>query len=109
MHFSNLGFITPPKYLDAFLPNALKVAIGQLRISSHQLEIDNGRTNRVSREERICRLCHIEIEDEYRFTCKCPTYVEIMAKYRDILGSSPTLPKLLDMLDVKKLGRATKC
>ena len=46
MHFSELGFIQPkPKYLDMFLPNALRVAIGQLRVSSHQLEIENGHAN----------------------------------------------------------------
>ena len=61
MHFSKLGFITRPKYLDTFLPNALRVAIGQHRILSHQLEIVNGRTNGVPREERICRSCHIEV------------------------------------------------
>ena len=80
------------------------MAIGQLRISSHQLEIENGRTNRVPREERLCRLCYIEIEDEY-FTCKSPTYAEIRAKYQDILGPSPTLSKLLDTPDIKRLGR----
>ena len=81
------------------------MAIGQLRISSHQLEIENGRANRVPREERLCRLCHIEIEDEYHFTCKCPTYAEIRAEYQDILGPSPTLSKLLDTPSVKRLGR----
>ena len=105
MHFSQLGFITRPKYLDTFLSNALRVAIGQLRTSSHQLEIENGRTNRVPREERLCRLCYIEIEDEYHFTCKCPTYAEIRAKYQDILGPSPTLSKVLDTPDIKRLGR----
>ena len=39
-----------------FLQNALRVATGQLRISSHQLEIENGRANGVPREERICRI-----------------------------------------------------
>ena len=105
MHFSKLGFITQPRYLNAFLSNALRAAIGQLRISSHQLEIENGWANRVSREERLCRLCHIEIEDEYHFTCKCPTYAEIRAEYQDILGPSPTLSKLLDTPNVKRLGR----
>ena len=89
MHFSHLGFITRPKYLDTFLSNALRVAIGQLKISSHQLEIENNRTDRVLREERIFRLYHIEIEDEYHFICKYPTYTEIRAKYQDILGRSP--------------------
>ena len=68
MHFFELGFIIQPKYLDTFLPNAPnapKVAIGQLRVSSHQLEIENGHANGVPIEERICRLCHTEIEDEY--------------------------------------------
>ena len=96
LRFSKLGFITRPRYLDTFLSNALRVAIGKLRISSHQLEIENGRANRVPREERLCTLCHIEIEDEYDFTCKCPTYAEIRAEYQDVLGPSPTLSKLLD-------------
>ena len=81
LHFSKLDFITRPRYLNTFLTNALRVAIGQLRISSHQLEIENGRANRVLREERLCMLCHIEIGDEYHFTCRCPTYAEIRAEY----------------------------
>ena len=42
MHFSKLVFKIRPKYLDTFLPNALRVAIGQLRVSSHQLEMRMG-------------------------------------------------------------------
>ena len=76
MHFSKLGFIICAKYLDIFLANALGVAISQSRISSYKLEVEKCRASRVPGEERICRLCHIEIEDEYQFTCKCPTYVK---------------------------------
>ena len=60
------------------LPNTVRVVIGQLRVSSHQLEIENGRANGVPREERICRLCQIEIDNEYHFTCKCPTYLDLV-------------------------------
>ena len=102
MHFSKLGFITRPKYLDTFLPNALRVAIGQLRVSSHQLEVETSCTNGVPWEERICKLCHIEIEDEYHFTCNCQTYVEIKGK---IPRHTRTLSKLLDTPNIKKLGR----
>ena len=56
MHFSMLGFIIRLNYLDTFLPNALMVAIRQLRLLYHQLEIENGRANGVHREERICRI-----------------------------------------------------
>ena len=72
-----------------FLLDAHRPAIGQLRVPSHQLEVENGRDNGVPREERICRLCHIEIADQYHFICKCPTYVERKAKYQDILGPWP--------------------
>ena len=60
------------------------------RVSSHQLEIENGRANRVRREKRMCRQCHLEVEDEENFTCRCPSYVEIRENYDDILGSSPS-------------------
>ena len=63
-----------------YIPHVLSVAIGKLRLLSHQLEIENGCANGVPREERIYKLCHIEIEDEYHFTCKCQTYVEIREK-----------------------------
>ena len=51
--------------IDIFLLHALRVTVGQLGVSSHQLEIENGHANEVPtpREERIYRLCHIEIED----------------------------------------------
>ena len=80
MKFSKLGFIERPKYLDVFLPNALRVAIGQLRVSSHQLEIEVGRATGVTREQRLCRLCQLEVECEEHFTCQC-TYLNIREKY----------------------------
>ena len=104
-HFSNFGFIIRPKYQDTFIPDALRVATGELGVSSHQIEVQNGRANGVPREERICRLCHIEIEDEYHFTCKCPTQVEIREQYQDILRPSSSLSKLLDTPNIKKLRR----
>ena len=47
------------------------VFIGQLRVSPHQLEIKDGRADGVPIEKSICTLCHIEVEDEYHFTCEC--------------------------------------
>ena len=96
MYFFKLVFITQPKYLDTFLSNALRVAIGQLRISSHQRGIENGPTNRVPKEEWIRRLCHIEIEDEYHFTCKCHEHQvsnlrHDKGKIPRHIGPSPTL------------------
>ena len=97
MHFSKLGFITRPKYLDTFLSNALRVAIGQLKISSHQLEIENNRTDRVLREERICRLCHIEIEDEYS---ELLTLTPKIIPSRNIVQRPSDFPPILLMLSL---------
>jgi hypothetical protein len=36
-----------------------------MRISDHVLEIERGRYNKINREQRICRQCHLNvIEDE---------------------------------------------
>ena len=43
-------------------------------------------------ERKVYVLCQMEIEDEYHFTFKCPTYVEIREKYKDILDPLPPLP-----------------
>ena len=51
-------------------------------------------------QERKEYVDHMEIEDEYHFTCKCPTYAEIRAKYEDILEHPLTLSKLLYTPDI---------
>ena len=54
-----------------------------MRISAHKLEIERGRYSRpmISREERFCKYCTNEIEDEKHFILKCPLYINIRTKY----------------------------
>ena len=52
-----------------------------LKIGSLDLEIQRGRYNNVPRDQRLCKLCHNEVEDEYHFLLKCPLYDELRAKY----------------------------
>ena len=77
------------------------------RVSSHRLEIEDGRSNRVPNEKSICRLGHDEIEDRYNFTYKYLAYIEIRGKYQDIHETFPTLSKLFDTSDIKTLWRYT--
>jgi hypothetical protein len=43
-----------------------------MRISDHALEIERGRYNKINREQRICRQCHLNaIEDEEHFFFHC--------------------------------------
>ena len=89
MHLSKLGMTKISRYILTTCTKGCHWTI----VSSHQLEIENGRTNGVPREERICGLCHImiEIEDEYHFTCKCPANVKIREKYQEILDPLPII------------------
>ena len=44
------------------MPHSAHKAIGQLRLSAHQLEIRAGRALRMTRAERLYKLCEVEIE-----------------------------------------------
>ncbi|MCO5563810.1 hypothetical protein L7F22_017459 [Adiantum nelumboides] len=68
------GFIQRPRYMDVYMPHSARVAIGQLRVSSHRLEIEAGRAAHISREHRICRICRAEVESEEHYVCSCRAY-----------------------------------
>ena len=64
-------------YLDILANSASRRALTQLRICSHNLEIEFGRFNniRVSRENRLCKLCNMKsVESEFHFLLVCPKY-----------------------------------
>ena len=43
-----------------------------MRISDHVLEIERDRYNKINREQRMCRQCHLNvIEDQEHFFCHC--------------------------------------
>ena len=75
------GFVTRPSYMDTHLSHGIRCAFGQIRTSSHQLEIETGRFRGVPAEARICQLCHIEPETELHYICHCPVYYEIRGRF----------------------------
>ncbi|MCO5548634.1 hypothetical protein L7F22_002094 [Adiantum nelumboides] len=99
-------FIQRPRYMDTYLPDGMRVAIGQLRVSSHQLEIESGRAARIPREARICRLCRQEVECESHFLCRCPHYMEIRSRYPTLFDKpEASLQTVMTSLDQRLLGR----
>ena len=55
--------------------------IVKMRISDHVLEIERGRYNKINREQRICRQCHLNvIEDEEHFFFHCQKKPELLRK-----------------------------
>ena len=66
--FKNLFKLEP--YLIS-LNKLERHALSKFRISSHALEIERGRYLGMKAEERICRLCKNDIEDEEHFMINC--------------------------------------
>ena len=49
----------------------------KLRISNHKLNIEIGRYDKISRCDRVCPVCGLNIEDEIHFLLNCPKYSSI--------------------------------
>ena len=105
LQLSQDGFIERPQYLEVYLPHASRMAIGQLRVSSHQLEIETGRAAQIPRLQRLCRLCHTGVEDEEHFVCTCPAYQSIREQYPGLFSTQPSLRQIMATSDQRLLGR----
>ena len=75
------GFVIRPNYMDTQMSHGLRCAIGQIRTSSHQLEIETGRFRGIPADSRICRLCQLEPETELHYICHCTVYYEIRGRF----------------------------
>ena len=55
-----------------------RITLTKLRLSNHKLATEKGRYVRRYKkpEERICRICKKDVEDEIHFLTLCPTYQE---------------------------------
>jgi hypothetical protein len=77
--------------LDHFNRNILI----RFRISAHNLEIEKGRHQNIPLNERICKLCKLEIEDEIHFLLQCPILnslrTEAMQQISDICNNVASL------------------
>lgn len=99
------GFIQRPGYMDTYMPHSWRVAIGQLRVSSHRLEIETGRAAFIPRAERICRICREEVESEEHFVCRCRAYEDIRGRYGTLFTGQPSLRELMESRDQRHFGR----
>ena len=65
-------------YLGAINRKDHRSAFTKLRLSAHKLEIEMGRytsmKNRKKPQDRICKFCKIECEDEEHIVVTCPLY-----------------------------------
>ena len=71
-------------YLTKALPIKYKKQICRIRMSSHNLAIEHGRHTNTPINNRNCKRCHSDIEDEFHFILKCPHFHDIRCLYRYI-------------------------
>ena len=82
--------------MDVILELGLFKLIVKMRISYHVLEIERGRYNKINREQRICRQCHLNVieDEEHFFHCQkkklwrkeCLTQIENL--YPKLMGNN---------------------
>ena len=71
------------EYLGAPISMRLRQVIARYRLSSHHLEVEEGRWRGVRRHDRVCRLCDSgSIENEYHVFITCSWYHEIRVSHQ---------------------------
>ncbi len=81
-------------YLDVTKGFSRRYNTTKCRISSHDLEIECGRYNKIPRESRICTWCHLSmgvqvVEDENHVLHNCDLYAGLRAKLITRLNNAP--------------------
>ena len=101
------------KYLTEISNVKHRTALTRIRMSSHSLNIEEGRYTSTLRENRICSLCRKDVEDETHFLIKCPMYKGLkhyLTDYNNILTSNMNsnqdkAVKLLSCRDLKPIAK----
>ena len=83
-------------YLDTVKGFSRRYSTSKLRISAHNLEIEQGRYTNTPRHERICKWCKLSIgsemvEDEHHFLHDCDLYNDLRLKLISNLNKSPLI------------------
>jgi hypothetical protein len=62
------------RYLKLNISKDLRSMLTKLRISAHSLAIETGRygTTKIPADQRFCKFCPTNVEDEVHFLFQCP-------------------------------------
>ena len=100
---------TRSNYLDIMKIPKFRNVLAKFRLSSHELNVEQGRYRNIQRNERKCSFCNLhEVEDEYHFILVCPLYNNLrkthLKKYFYIRPSVYKLTKLLNNSNLRVLN-----
>ncbi|CAB3979530.1 Hypothetical predicted protein [Paramuricea clavata] len=74
------------EYLSLIDNPTIRRTFSQYRVSNHKLQIERGRYENISREQRFCKLCNTgEVENEYHLALSCPKYEDLRNNSNNIL------------------------
>ena len=82
-------------YLDLIPSYKLRKIVTKFRCSDHCLEIEIGRHKKIPRENRLCKICSLEVESEEHVLRVCPQYSNIRELY---LGEGMNQENWTDLL-----------
>ena len=89
-------------YLKVLTISKFRYSIAQLRVSSHRLQVEEGRwkkPNPTPFTERKCISCN-KLEDEYYFVLECNLYGELRNQYiPQYYRNRPTMQKCVELLN----------
>ena len=88
-------------YLQKCIPNKYVKYLTMFRLSSHSLSIETGSYQGVLNVNRVCKFCKDDIEDEFHFILKSPTYQNFLSKY--IKLHYRTVFKLVQLLSTENV------
>ena len=88
-------------YLTNIKNRKQRVTFTKLRLSDHNLLIEEGRRRRprIPREQRLCPLCSQEVENEIHFLITCDAYTERFELFNQL---STTVPVLFNLDNISK-------
>lgn len=83
------------EYLRAPISMKLRQVIAKYRLSSHHLEVEEGRWKGIRRQDRVCRLCDSgSIENEYHVFIACRHYEELRIAHQILVSDLHDLFRL---------------
>ena len=82
-------------YLDLIPSYKLRKIVTKFRCGDHSLEIEIGRHKKIPMENRLCKVCSLEVESEEHILRVCPQYSNIRELY---LGEGPNQENWTDLL-----------
>ena len=99
-------------YLKKPIPKKLQNCISRFRLFSHSLSIETDRYHNIVQTNRLCPICHTDIEDEFHFILKCPMYNDLRKLYiKPFYYERPSVFKLIllfitvNLKEICNLGR----